>query len=515
MPGKSLNTRLHKAARETDDPAIITALLAAGSNLHAWNRRGSTPLHAAAVNRNPAVGATLLAAGADLHARDKRGWTPLHAAAATTANSAVITSFLAAGADLHARDEKGRTALHVASAGGGNRDGIATLLAAGADLHARDEKGRTALHVASAGGGDPDGIATLLAAGADLHARDEKGRTALHVAGAAGSKCVVAVLLDAGADAAAGDASGLLPAVDARPEVRLELWLRGAEVKQPLWLTDAVLNRNLPISELLSESVYYPASGLDPDPIRCLGGRFQSFVYADYTFKREDIRGMLHADGFAGYELLDRRSVAEDELPLGALATGIQRGPDSVRGNRPFAEWAFLELNFGPEKPSTVVSLLFVCAEGVTLFERLYVQNEVAPACLAIIQPGCGWFCLNWTDFEDPDAPLARAVMTNPSGRPRFLLHGGYGRYEKRTNPSGGPRFLLQRRWWPEYVQPPWPEYGEFVAGPLEKTAESTRCDDPQYWMHRTCDGELILWALDAAQGDARPGSGRWRRRRL
>ena len=71
---------LHVAAANTENPAVIVALLKAGADLEARGFSGGTPLHrAAANNANLAVSGALLEAGADLNAvfRGNDGGTPL------------------------------------------------------------------------------------------------------------------------------------------------------------------------------------------------------------------------------------------------------------------------------------------------------------------------------------------------------------------------------------------------------------------------------------------------------
>ena len=80
----------------------------AGADLNAQAEyEGLTPLHFVAQNNNPAVVTALLKSGLDLHARDQRGLTPLHWAAWKNKNPAVITTLLDAGADPMARTLRG------------------------------------------------------------------------------------------------------------------------------------------------------------------------------------------------------------------------------------------------------------------------------------------------------------------------------------------------------------------------------------------------------------------------
>ena len=65
------------------------------------------------------------------------------------------------------------------------------------------------------------------------------------------------------------------------------------EVRRPEWLRGSLLGRTLPVVDLLYESVYYPASGLDGDPMMHLGHHFWSYIYADYGYGIGYITGGL------------------------------------------------------------------------------------------------------------------------------------------------------------------------------------------------------------------------------
>jgi hypothetical protein len=213
-------------------------------------------------------------------------------------------------------------------------------------------------------------------------------------------------------------------------------------------MTPERMVRNLfPLHDILSGSLYYPSSSFDGDPIAYLGGNHHSFVYVDYGEERNGLLAALEDPGFLGYRVLCNRPVLEAELtPNGwspVIPDGRLRRPPPGWVRHPFCEWVILQRNadfpndHGPER----FSLLFLCAEGVATFQALYVGNRVAPGTVAIIQPGTG-FGGNWTDFADPEGPLAEAVLGNQAGRPDFILHGG----------AGGPSW---------YTRPCWSQYAE------------------------------------------------------
>jgi ankyrin repeat protein len=101
----------------------VRELIRAGADVHARNRFGDEPLHAAAVGCpgsyrwNPVAQAgtivCLIEAGADPNAADKRGVTPLHRAVRTRCAAAVRT-LIEHGADPARKNKSGSTAMVLA-----------------------------------------------------------------------------------------------------------------------------------------------------------------------------------------------------------------------------------------------------------------------------------------------------------------------------------------------------------------------------------------------------------------
>ncbi len=143
------------------DPALVTARLDREDEqfideCHAQVYAGDTALHAAAFTYDTEVAAELLRLGADLHARNRRGAQPLHAATMGGPGSprwsaprqvAMIELLVGAGADPNAPASGGVTPLHRAVR---NRCSAAVdaLLRAGADPRSANERGSTALDLA-------------------------------------------------------------------------------------------------------------------------------------------------------------------------------------------------------------------------------------------------------------------------------------------------------------------------------------------------------------------------------
>lgn len=225
-------------------------------------------------------------------------------------------------------------------------------------------------------------------------------------------------------------------------------------VGEPEWLSRIDPNNisevPFPLADILRASLYYPSSGFDGDPVKYLAGNVVSFVYVDYGQTEGALTAELNGHGFRGYEVIARRSVTERELTPHGWPSREDGDPNQYRNRgcieTPFCSWSILQRldefdeSHGPRR----FSLLYLCADGVAAFQALYVGNEVAPAVVAIIQPGHG-FGENWTNFEDPTKIFARSVFDNPAGQPTILLYGGLG----------------ERSF---YEEPCWPYYAELVC---------------------------------------------------
>ncbi|MDE2677982.1 MAG: ankyrin repeat domain-containing protein [Gemmatimonadota bacterium] len=182
---------LHLASTYARDPAVIAALVEGGADVHARDRSGNTPLHAAARNATLAAVRALVQAGVDVDAPEgesgrysRGGPTPLHNAASNP-NPLVAATLLEAGADVGARAWPwGGTPLHVA-ARNPNPAVAALLLDAGANVRARQFAWISS---------------PVKVAGEDVATRRLGGITALHEAAQNPNPEVLALLLEAGAD---------------------------------------------------------------------------------------------------------------------------------------------------------------------------------------------------------------------------------------------------------------------------------------------------------------------------
>ena len=228
-------------------------------------------------------------------------------------------------------------------------------------------------------------------------------------------------------------------------------------IEPPDWLNrnqEEIQNGEFPLREILKDSLYYPASGTDGDPVKYLAGNVLSFIYADYGIERNEVLHTLkHGQHrFCGYAPVALRDVNMKELCPDGWTPKLPRPGDGnpERGRSfikpPFAVWSIFQrlAGFSDEHGPERFSLLHICGDGVATFQALYHGNHCVPHAVAVINPGTG-FGGNWTDFSDRALIFARSVLENPSGDPELLLYGG-------ICPADDP--FYQEPCWPDYPEP-------------------------------------------------------------
>jgi ankyrin repeat protein len=162
-------TPLHRAIQIGDGPQILQALVNAGANASAADKRGLTPLHLAASNRKIDILRSLLAAKADPNAVElEYGRTPLHFAVMWADKrqpapvAAGITALIASRANVNAADSTGRTALHYACALGRIELVEALLAAPDIEVNVIDFSGATPLSLATSSASADSQLVQLL-----------------------------------------------------------------------------------------------------------------------------------------------------------------------------------------------------------------------------------------------------------------------------------------------------------------------------------------------------------------
>ncbi len=232
---------------------------------------------------------------------------------------------------------------------------------------------------------------------------------------------------------------------------------------------EEAMHRHLPLHDLLRGSLFYPASGLDGS-VLSLYHYFPSFVYADYGVELLQVQEALSSDKWDGFsrpfKLIAMRDVSEELVPSNWEPHPNWRhecGKDltiTLKDRQPFAIWAIL--GDRPSQATRLISLLFVGAESATTFNRLYIDNAIAPAALAVIQPSDA-LGSNWTDFRKPGGTFSRLVASNPAGPPKYYVAGGRGSIES-------------------YAEPDWPEYSALLAWPLPHLCGTREAGATSIW---------------------------------
>jgi uncharacterized protein len=147
-----------------DYPNVIAALLAAGANVNAKDKWGSTAIEKAAMGGEPEVIPILVKAGADPNSTGAIDTSPL-AWAAYDGDIPMMQALISAGANVNAVGNDGMTALAHASMHD-QLSAVRFMIGAGADVNAAGPHGQTPLAWAASEGNVPITKA-LLEAGAD------------------------------------------------------------------------------------------------------------------------------------------------------------------------------------------------------------------------------------------------------------------------------------------------------------------------------------------------------------
>lgn len=200
-----------------------------------------------------------------------------------------------------------------------------------------------------------------------------------------------------------------------------------------------LLDGELPLEDILKDSVYYPACRFDGGVIKIFNTLLKndgvtSFIYCDHDVDEDALVENVR-DHVRGYHLLAHRSVKESEFVKGTRVE-FPFQMDSMEGHKyerimekclPFCHWFIFERNadFSEEHGPERFSLLYVCGEGVATYAGLYNNYRIAPKCLALIQ--CDGFSGNWTYFREKDGRLREVMAQNEAGLPQFVINGGIG----------------------------------------------------------------------------------------
>jgi ankyrin repeat protein len=209
-PAAAAGVTLHAAA-EQGDLAAINAQLKQHVPVDqardaTGDRKGETPLMAAAYSGHVEAVRALLKAGAQMNARSGDGNTALILAAGW-GDIDSVRALLESAAEVNAKNKWGQTAL-ILAAKAGDAVKVRALLAAGATVNDADLDSMTAITFAAATDGPTTMLDALIAAKADVNVCDSEGVTPLMRAAGLGDGDKVMALLNAGARATATDKQG-------------------------------------------------------------------------------------------------------------------------------------------------------------------------------------------------------------------------------------------------------------------------------------------------------------------
>jgi ankyrin repeat protein len=131
-----IDTKLLQAARN-GDRMVVLGCLQDGAKLEAADDSGFTPLHCAVENNQAELVSVLLKIGSNPHAINRYGWTPLQESCWRNGNPSIVTALINAGADVNHRSYDQSSPLIEASQAG-HLEAARLLLAAGADPNAEE-----------------------------------------------------------------------------------------------------------------------------------------------------------------------------------------------------------------------------------------------------------------------------------------------------------------------------------------------------------------------------------------
>jgi ankyrin repeat protein len=206
------DTALHIAVRD-ERSDLVGLLLKAGASIHSQNADGESPFTIAlsfSDTRNQAgasrMVSTLLTTDR-VKTSDDEGRSPLHIAIMRNMSLSKLEVILSQGGKINAVDREGRTPLRFA-ADMNNWEAVRFLVGAGSDVFSTARDGRSPGEVALSRG---DQAVRSMFSGRSISARDSSGNTILHYAARNGSRDLVNLLLELGADRAARNTSGETP----------------------------------------------------------------------------------------------------------------------------------------------------------------------------------------------------------------------------------------------------------------------------------------------------------------
>ena len=219
----------------------------------------------------------------------------------------------------------------------------------------------------------------------------------------------------------------------------------------------------------LKRSLFFPACGLDFEPLLRFSNLCDTFVYADWNLAPGEVETAVRNLG-CGLRLEgEPRVVQREELggnaafPMGFRLSADESGSYQRRMHEvsaprdPWAREFRLCRCFGDV--TRELTLIYVAAEGLATYTAMYGQHNIAPVAVCTIQSGGN----GWTRLEQPGGAMERLIETYEE-RPRLWIRGSW------VNPYFGPH--RGRSSWLRYI--------EQVAGECQPDAYAALEDDDE-----------------------------------
>jgi len=175
----------------------------------------------------------------------------------------------------------------------------------------------------------------------------------------------------------------------------------------------------------LERSLFFPASGLDFEPLRRFSNLCDTFVFADWGYQPDEVEAAVERLG-GGLELagepqvIGKAELGEDAaLPPGFRLLPEERVAYESRVGEvlvrlvPWAREFRLRRHFGEVERE--LTLVYVAAEGLATYAAVYGQHGAVPLVLCAIQSSSG--------FENPGGTMERLIEAYQQ-RPHLWIRG-------------------------------------------------------------------------------------------
>ena len=176
----------------------------------------------------------------------------------------------------------------------------------------------------------------------------------------------------------------------------------------------------------VGDAFFYPSSGFDWFPLSRFSDRCSVFIYCDYFKKLQDFTAAVSSIHTGTPDRNTLRCEAIHELTPAELGCSSTGAPPSFltraeleayqrcyrRVGSPQGWGRKVDVLVNVDGNERRVVLIFLCADGVATYLKLFNEQKQAPRFLCIKCCGDG-FGFNWTNYNDWSEPLGRAVLAN------------------------------------------------------------------------------------------------------